>query len=68
MKKNVKLAIGISAAVLGTAAIAGIVYQLISIKKLLTEADTDEIELDDLFDEEIEAEEAFAELTEADAE
>ncbi len=68
MKKNVKLALGISAATLGAVAIAGIVYQLVSIKKLLTEADADEIELDDLFDEEIEAEEAFAELTEADAE
>ncbi len=68
MKKNVKLAIGISAAALGVAAIAGITYQLISIKKLLTEADEDEINLDDLFDEEIEAEEAFAELKDADAE
>ena len=67
MKKNVKLALGISAAALGAAAVAGIVYQLVSIRKLLTEADVDEIELDDLFDEEIEAEEAFAELNEADA-
>ena len=67
MKKNVKLALGISAAALGAVAVAGIVYQLVSIRKLLTEADVDEIELDDLFDEEIEAEEAFAELNEADA-
>ena len=67
MKKNVKLAIGIGAATLGAVAIAGIVYQLVSIKKLLTEADVDEIELDDLFDEEIEAQEAFAELNEAEA-
>lgn len=66
MKKNVKLAIGISAGILGAAAIAGIVYELISIKKLLSDADTDEMDLDDLFDDEIEAEEAFAELTEAD--
>lgn len=67
MKKNVKLAIGIGAATLGAVAIAGIVYQLVSIKKLLTDADVDEIELDDLFDEEIEAQEAFAELNEAEA-
>jgi hypothetical protein len=66
MKKSVKLAIGISAGILGAAAIAGIVYELISIKKLLSDADTDEMDLDDLFDDEIEAEEAFAELTEAD--
>lgn len=66
MKKNVKLAIGISAGILGAAAIAGIVYELISIKKLLSDADPDEMNLDDLFDDEIEAEEAFAELTEAD--
>ena len=66
MKKSVKLAIGISAGVLGAAAIAGIVYELISIKKLLSDADTDEMDLDDLFEDEIEAEEAFAELTEAD--
>jgi hypothetical protein len=67
MKKNVKKAIGISAAVLGAVAIAGIVYQLVSIRKLLTEADVDDMDLDDLFDDEIEAEEAFAELNEADA-
>ena len=67
MKKNVKLALGIGAAALGAAAVAGIIYQLVSIRKLLTEADVDEIELDDLFDEEIEAEEAFAELNEAEA-
>ena len=66
MKKSVKLAIGISAGILGAAAIAGIVYELISIKKLLSDADTDEMDLDDLFEDEIEAEEAFAELTEAD--
>lgn len=66
MKKSVKLAIGISAGILGAAAIAGIVYELISIKKLLSDADPDEMDLDDLFDDEIEAEEAFAELTEAD--
>lgn len=67
MKKNVKLALGISAAALGAVAIAGIVYQLVSIRKLLTEADVDDIDLNDLFDEEIEAEEAFAELNEAEA-
>jgi hypothetical protein len=67
MKKNVKLALGIGAAALGAAAVAGIIYQLVSIRKLLTEADVDEIDLDDLFDEEIEAEEAFAELNEAEA-
>ena len=67
MTKNVKLALGIGAAALGAAAVAGIIYQLVSIRKLLTEADVDEIELDDLFDEEIEAEEAFAELNEAEA-
>ena len=67
MRKNVKLALGISAAVVGAAALAGIAYQLFSIKKLLTESDVDEINLEDLFDEEIEAEEAFAELNEAEA-
>ena len=67
MSKNVKLALGISAAVVGAAALAGIAYQLFSIKKLLTESDVDEIDLEDLFDEEIEAEEAFAELNEAEA-
>ena len=63
MKKNVKLALGISAGVLGAAAIAGIIYELISIKKLLAGADPEEM---DLFEEEIEAEEAFAELNAAD--
>ena len=67
MSKNVKLALGIGAAVVGAAALAGIAYQLFSIKKLLTESDVDEIDLEDLFDEEIEAEEAFAELNEAEA-
>ena len=67
MSKNVKLALGIGAAVVGAAALAGIAYQLVSIKKLLTASDVDEIDLEDLFDEEIEAEEAFAELNEAEA-
>ena len=64
MSKNVKLALGIGAAVVGAAALAGIAYQLVSIKKLLTANDVDEIDLEDLFDEEIEADEAFAELNE----
>ena len=63
MKKNVKLALGISAGVLGAAAIAGIIYELISIKKLLANTDPEEM---DLFEDEVEAEEAFAELNAAD--
>ena len=63
MKKSVKIAIGVSTAILATAAVAEIVYQLKSIKKILTNAEVDEVSLDDLFDDEIAAEEAFAELS-----
>ncbi|MBQ8431376.1 MAG: hypothetical protein IJX28_00680 [Clostridia bacterium] len=65
MKKSVKIALGVSTAILATAAVAEIVYQLKSIKKILANAEVDEVELDDLFDEEIAAEEAFAELSDA---
>ena len=63
MKKNVQIAIGIGAAALTAAAIAGIAYELFAIRKILAQAEPDEVDLDDLFDEDMEAEEAFAELT-----
>ena len=65
MKKSIKIAIGVSTAILATAAVAEIVYQLKSIRNILANAEVDEVELNDLFDEEIAAEEAFAELSEA---
>ena len=63
MKKNVKIALAVGAATLAAAAVAGITYQLIAIRKILADTDPDEVELDDLFDDDVEAEEAFAELT-----
>lgn len=63
MKKNTKIAIGIGAAALTAAAIAGVAYQLYAIRRILSQAEPDEVDLDDLFDDDMEAEEAFAELT-----
>lgn len=63
MKKNVKIALAVGAATLAAAAVAGIAYQLVAIRKILADADPDEVDLNELFDDDVDAEEAFAELT-----